>query len=100
MHLEFEMRRITTLAVTAAMAGGLLFAAAPAQAASAAQSGARAGHVIICDYNKMRAEVAELKTKAAKLDRLGAHAEAKKARAQADAIQRKIKSCQDAENNA
>ncbi|MGI5404210.1 hypothetical protein ACQEVG_33115 [Streptomyces sp. CA-135486] len=94
------MRRITTLAVTAAMAGGLLFAAAPAQAASATPSGARAGGVVICEINKMRAEAAKLKQKAAQLDQLGAHAEAKKARAQADAILRKVKQCQDAENNA
>ncbi|MER5461359.1 MULTISPECIES: hypothetical protein [unclassified Streptomyces] len=95
------MRRITTLAVTAAMAGGLLFAAAPAQAVTAsAKSGAATRGVVICDYNKMRAQVADLRQKAAQLDHLGAHAEAKKARAQADALQRRIQACLDAENNA
>ncbi|MFI1395602.1 hypothetical protein [Streptomyces sp. NPDC020681] len=91
------MRRTTTLAITAALAGGLLFAAAPAQAATTA--GVRASGVIICDYAKMHQEVADLKSKAAKLDRLGEREAAKRARAQADAIQRKIKNCQNAENN-
>jgi hypothetical protein len=90
-------RRTTTLAITAALAGGLLFTAAPAQAATTAD--VRAGGIVICEINKMRQQVDELKSKAAKLDRLGAHDEAKKARAQAAAIQRKIKNCQDAENN-
>ncbi|MFD0279619.1 hypothetical protein ACFVHB_37805 [Kitasatospora sp. NPDC127111] len=42
------------------------------------------------DLPKMRQEVAELRTKAATLDRLGEHEAARKTRAEADALQHRI----------
>lgn len=51
------------------------------------------------DLPKMRQEVAELRRKAAALDRLGEHEAARKARAEADALQRRIDEIVRAEEN-
>jgi hypothetical protein len=95
-------RRISAIAVTAAVAGGLLFAALPAQAAtaSAGRQGMAAGHVITVDINQLRQQSAELKAKAARLDHEGEHAAADRARAQARALDKRIKQLLDAEENA
>ncbi|MFF3493311.1 hypothetical protein ACFYWS_18360 [Streptomyces sp. NPDC002795] len=94
-------RRFTTLAVSAAIAGGVLFSAVPAQAAPAADRGSvSARGPITCNIPKMRQQVANLKSKAGKLDALGYHKSAAKERAKARAIQARIEQCEDADNNA
>ncbi|MGW7574365.1 hypothetical protein [Streptomyces sp. NPDC054765] len=91
------------MAVTAAMAGGLLLTALPAQAATTASAGrqtvAAAGPIKV-NINEMRRQSAELKAKAARLDHEGEHAAADRARAQARALDKKIKQYLDAEENA
>ncbi|MGX1880730.1 hypothetical protein [Streptomyces sp. NPDC055287] len=95
------LRRISTIAVTAAMTGGVLFAALPAHAAPSTgqQTMAARGGAITVNINELRQQSADLKTKAEKLDRLGEREAAKRARAQAAAIDRRIQQFIDAENN-
>ncbi|MER7583950.1 hypothetical protein [Kitasatospora sp. NPDC097691] len=78
-------RRISALVLTAALAGGAL--ATVAQVATAQPAAAAS---ITVDLNKMRQQVADLRQKANRLDHEGEHAAARKARAQADALQRRI----------
>ncbi|MEN8653600.1 hypothetical protein ABCR94_24080 [Streptomyces sp. 21So2-11] len=90
--------------MTAAMAGGVLFAALPVATATAApaaglQSVAARGGSISVNIPKLRQQSADLKARAARLDRDGAHAEARRARAEAAAIDRKIQAYLDAEEN-
>ncbi|MFD7291651.1 hypothetical protein ACFV9W_00050 [Streptomyces sp. NPDC059897] len=94
------LRRFATLAASAAIAGGVLFSAVPAQAAPIAdQTGVSVRGPITCNIPKMRKQVDNLKSKAAKLDALGYHKSAAKERAKARAIQARIKQCQDADDN-
>ncbi|UNO39617.1 hypothetical protein [Streptomyces sp. MST-110588] len=94
-------RRISTLAVTAAMAGGVLFTALPAHAAPTAGQAVMAarGGAVTVDIREMQKQVAELRARADRQDRAGNHAGAKRTRAQADALQRRIQQFIDAENN-
>ncbi|MEV0372295.1 hypothetical protein AB0I10_21095 [Streptomyces sp. NPDC050636] len=94
-------RRISAFAVTAAMAGGVLFAALPAQAATTT-TGAHAvvaRGAIQVNIDELRQQSAELKAKANRLDQEGEHAAASRARAEANAIDNKIQAYLDAENN-
>ncbi|MDJ0465134.1 hypothetical protein [Streptomyces sp. H27-C3] len=90
--------------MTAAMAGSVLFAALPAATATAAPAAgqqnvaARAGSIRV-NIPQLRQQSADLKAKANRLDRDGAHAEAKRARAEAAAIDRRIQAYLDAEEN-
>ncbi|OEJ29258.1 hypothetical protein AR457_06635 [Streptomyces agglomeratus] len=95
------LRRISTIAVTAAMTGGVLLTALPAHAATTAgvhTMAARGGGITV-NIEELRKQSADLKAKAAQLDRMGEPAAAKRARAQAAAIDRRIKQLIDAENN-
>ncbi|WMX44147.1 hypothetical protein [Streptomyces roseicoloratus] len=87
-------RTLSALAATTLLAGGLLLGQAvtapPAQAA---------GHVI-CKPTELRTQAHELRAKAAKLDRLGERQAARKARAQATALEKKAKACEDSDNSA
>ncbi|MFH9355533.1 hypothetical protein [Kitasatospora sp. NPDC017646] len=87
-------RRMTALVLTAALAGGAL--ATVAQVASAQPAAAAS---IKVDLNKMRQQVAELRQKADRLDRAGQHDVARKTRAQADALQRRINQIEAAERD-
>ncbi|MEU9079338.1 hypothetical protein ACFYUY_09335 [Kitasatospora sp. NPDC004745] len=78
-------RRISALVLTAALAGGAL--ATVAQVA-AAQPAAAAS--VTVDLNKMRQQVQDLRQKANRLDHEGERDAARKARAQADQLQRRI----------
>ncbi|MGW0551677.1 hypothetical protein [Streptomyces altiplanensis] len=94
------LRRISTLAVTAAMTGGVLLTALPAHAATTGQQTVAArGGAITVNIEELRKQSADLKAKARKLDRMGEPEAAKRARAQAAAIDRRIKQFIDAENN-
>ncbi|WP_258527748.1 hypothetical protein [Streptomyces sp. NBRC 110611] len=82
------------------MAGGLLLAAVPAQAATVAdQATISVRGAITCDEGKMHKQIADLRDKAFDLDRQGKKAAAKRARAKADALAKKLKQCQDADEN-
>lgn len=85
-------RRISALVLTAALAGGAL--ATVAQVATAQPAAAAS---ITVDLNQMRQQVADLRQKANRLDHEGEHAAARKARAQADALQRRIDQIEKAE---
>ncbi|MFD5101500.1 hypothetical protein [Streptomyces albidochromogenes] len=95
------LRRISTIAVTAAMTGGALCAALPAHAAPAAgqQTMSARGGGITVNIEELRRQSAELKSRAAQLERLGERQAAQRARAQAAAIDRRVQQLIDAENN-
>ncbi|MER7516567.1 hypothetical protein [Streptomyces sp. NPDC126499] len=88
-------RTLTALAATTLLAGGLLLGqtvtAPPAQAA---------GKVGTCHVEDMSKQSRQLRDKAAQLKRLGATAEARRALAMADALDRRIKACVDGDNEA
>ncbi|MGW4891917.1 hypothetical protein ACWEQL_06570 [Kitasatospora sp. NPDC004240] len=86
------LRRISMATLTAALAGGLLLAAAPAQPAAAA------GHTITCNERQMGQQIADLRAKANRLRHEGEYDAARRASAQADAVAAKLKACQDAES--
>ncbi|MFB8236943.1 hypothetical protein ACFC58_10380 [Kitasatospora purpeofusca] len=79
-------RRIPALVLTAVLAGGGF--ATVAQVATA-QPAAAAGSIKV-NINQLRQQVSDLRQKAATLDHYGMYAEAAKARAEANAIQRRI----------
>ncbi|MFE7119290.1 hypothetical protein ACFU99_28135 [Streptomyces sp. NPDC057654] len=95
-------RRMSTLAASAVLAGGLLFAAAPAQAATASADTATmaARGKVTCNVKKMRAEITALKNKANKYAQMGDKERAKQTRAKANAKQRQLQACIDADNNS
>ncbi|MFB7620688.1 hypothetical protein [Kitasatospora sp. NPDC056181] len=80
--------------------GGSLFGAGGVSAVCAVQpdtgsgqsssTGPSARGAVTYDLPKMRQEVADLRSKAATLDRLGEHEAARRARAEADALQHRI----------
>ncbi|MFI0737307.1 hypothetical protein ACH4PU_04205 [Streptomyces sp. NPDC021100] len=85
------MRRMSTLVVTAAMAAGVVFTALPAQSAAAAG--------VTCNVPEMHQQVARLRDRANSLDHSGYHDAARNTRSEADALQRRMQWCIDAENN-
>ncbi|MEV0280476.1 hypothetical protein AB0I22_29370 [Streptomyces sp. NPDC050610] len=94
-------RRTSTLAASAVLAGGLLFAAVPAQAAPAADTATMAARgKVTCNVKKMRAEISALKDKANKYAQMGDKQRAKETRAKANAKQRQLQACIDADNNS
>ncbi|GHH04590.1 hypothetical protein [Streptomyces lanatus] len=94
-------KRLSALAVSAAIVGGLFITSAPAQAATSAdQSAVSVKAAVTCNKAKMRQQIADLKTKAAKLKQLGETAAAKKALNDAAAIQKKLDACIKAEDDA
>ncbi|MEU7020032.1 hypothetical protein ABZ990_05175 [Streptomyces sp. NPDC046203] len=94
-HAPRPRRILSVLAATTLLAGGLLLGqtvtAAPAQAA---------GKTVTCDVPKMRQESQALRSKAAKLKKLGAREEARKATAKADALDKRVRACRDADSHA
>ncbi|MEV6976028.1 hypothetical protein [Kitasatospora sp. NPDC093806] len=88
-------RRIPALILTAALAGGAL--ATVAQVATAQPAAAAS---ITVNINQLRQQVDDLRRKASVMDHYGAYDEARKARAQADAIQRRINQLEKAEREA
>ncbi|MEU4208544.1 hypothetical protein AB0F13_00845 [Streptomyces sp. NPDC026206] len=85
-------RSISALALTAALAGGVVFTALPAQTASAA--------TVTCNTGAMRHDIAALRQKAAKLKQLGEPEAARRANAQADALQHRLNQCIKADETA
>ncbi|MGW1953740.1 hypothetical protein ACWCPI_13455 [Streptomyces sp. NPDC001920] len=94
-------KRISALAVSAAIVGGLFITSAPAQAApSAGQSTVSAKAAITCNPSQMRQQIASLKSKAAKLKQLGETAAARKALNEAAALQKRLDACIKADEDA
>jgi len=94
-------KRFSALAVSAAIVGGLFITSVPAHAAPSADQGAvSAKAAITCNKNQMRQQIANLKTKAAKLKQLGETAAANRALNEAAAIQKKLNACIKAEEEA
>ncbi|MFD9222593.1 hypothetical protein ACFWDI_21845 [Streptomyces sp. NPDC060064] len=98
------MRRTTMLAVTTAMAGGLLFAAAPAQAAGtgteSAVSAVSARGVITCNPAELRQEAAKTEQAAERARAARKIEEYRRLHATANALRAKAQQCEDADNNA
>ncbi|MET9951208.1 hypothetical protein ABZ135_06600 [Streptomyces sp. NPDC006339] len=88
-------RTLTALAATTLLAGGLLLGQT-----AAAPSAEAAGKTTTCHVEDMRKQSRDLRAKAAKLKRLGATTEARRVLAQADALDRRIQNCIDADNDA
>ncbi|MFI8962156.1 hypothetical protein ACIGO8_08575 [Streptomyces sp. NPDC053493] len=88
-------RALSALAATTLLAGGLLLG----QTVTAPTARAATAATITCDIPKMRQQSHELRVKAAKLKQLGAREEARKVSAQADALDRRIQNCIDADEN-
>ncbi|MFF9769896.1 hypothetical protein ACF1GT_25455 [Streptomyces sp. NPDC014636] len=94
-------KRISALAVSAAIAGGFLLTSVPAHAAPAAgQVAVSARATVTCDQSQMHQQIANLKSKAAKLKQLGETAAARKALADAAAVQKRLDACVKAEDEA
>ncbi|MBL1087162.1 hypothetical protein JK359_35230 [Streptomyces actinomycinicus] len=93
-------KRFSALAVSAAIVGGLFVTAMPAQAAVPAGHGVVSKAAVTCNKSQMRQQIANLKNKAAQLKHLGEDAAARKALADAAAIQRKLDACIKAEDEA
>ncbi|WP_406086450.1 hypothetical protein [Kitasatospora purpeofusca] len=88
-------RRIPALVLTAVLAGGGLATVAQLATAQPAAAGS-----IKVNINQLRQQVSDLRQKAATLDHYGAYAEAAKARAEANAIQRRIDQLEKAERES
>ncbi|POX58044.1 hypothetical protein C3492_39955 [Streptomyces sp. Ru62] len=94
-------KRLSALAVSAAVVGGFLITSVPAHAATPAGRGAVSTKAAItCNKNQMRQQIAALKDKAARLKQLGETAAAKKALSEAAAIQKKLDACIKADEDA
>ncbi|MEU2063060.1 hypothetical protein [Streptomyces sp. NPDC013455] len=92
--------RISALAVSVAIAGGLLVTSAPAHATMpAGRHAVVAKASITCNKTELRRQIAALKDKAAKLKQLGETEAARRALADANALQRKLDACIKAEND-
>ncbi|MEU1308692.1 hypothetical protein ABZ419_07330 [Streptomyces cinnamoneus] len=85
-------RRIAALALTAALAGGVVFTALPATTASAATA--------TCHPSQMRQQVADLRAKAKRMKHEGEPEAARRANAQADAIQKRLNQCLKSDSEA
>ncbi|KQX50885.1 MULTISPECIES: hypothetical protein [unclassified Streptomyces] len=92
-HTTTARRFLPALLATTLLAGGVLLGqtvtAAPASAGT-----------ITCNISKLRADARKERDRAAKLKRLGATTEARKALAKADALERRARQCADADNNS
>ncbi|KUL20606.1 hypothetical protein [Streptomyces regalis] len=94
-------KRFSALAVSAAIVGGFFITSVPAHAATSAdQTAVSAKAAVTCNKSQLRKQIADLKTKAAKLKQLGEHAAARKALSDAAALQKKLDACIKAEEDA
>ncbi|MER5884812.1 hypothetical protein ABT160_13365 [Streptomyces sp. NPDC001941] len=92
-------RRITAALATTVLAGGLLAAAVPAQAAPVTTDAVARGP-ITCKPSELRQQAAQLDRKADKEAQLGNRTEAARLHELADAYRAKAKACEDADNGA
>ncbi|MFJ7957467.1 hypothetical protein ACIQ62_14385 [Streptomyces sp. NPDC096319] len=92
-HTKPARRALTGLLATTLLAGGVLFG----QTVTAEPAAAKP---ITCNVGKLRAEAHKERDRGNKLKHLGATAEARKAFARADALERQARACEDADNNS
>ncbi|MFF0473306.1 hypothetical protein [Streptomyces sp. NPDC004284] len=92
-HTTPARRALTALLATTLLAGGVLLG----QTATAEPAAAK---TVTCNVTKLRADARKERDRAAQLRHLGAKAEARKAAARADALERKAQQCVDADNNS
>ncbi|MCA6093002.1 hypothetical protein LE181_12625 [Streptomyces sp. SCA3-4] len=85
-------RRISALALTAALAGGVVLTALPVQSATAATA--------TCKPSQMRQDIANLRAKAKRMKHEGEPEAARRANAQADAIEKRLNQCLKTENES
>ncbi|MEU2244523.1 hypothetical protein ABZ572_34585 [Streptomyces sp. NPDC018338] len=91
-HTMSLRRTLTAVLTTTLLAGGVLLGqTVTAEPAAAAK--------ITCNIDKLRSDAHKERARAAQLRGLGAMAEARKAAARADALERRAQQCHDAENN-
>lgn len=94
-------KRFSALAVSAAVVGGLFLTSMPAHAATSADRGEVSVKAsVTCDTSRLREQIANLKTKAAKLKQLGETAAARKALSDAAALQKRLDACIKADDDA
>ncbi|ARZ65699.1 hypothetical protein M1P56_17455 [Streptomyces sp. HU2014] len=87
-------RRISALAASAALAGGLLFTAVPAHAATSGDAAAvTARAAITCNKTELRKKIKDLTDLANKNKRLGNPEIAKKKFAEAAAMKKQLAAC-------
>ncbi|MFF8837203.1 hypothetical protein [Streptomyces sp. NPDC015130] len=85
-------RTLTAVLTTTLLAGGVLLGqTVTAEPAAAAR--------ITCNIAQLKSDAHKERARAAQLRRLGARAEANRAAARADALERRAQQCHDAENN-
>ncbi|MFJ5832559.1 hypothetical protein [Streptomyces sp. NPDC093089] len=89
-HIKPARRTLTALLATTLLAGGVLLG----QTATAEAAGR-----ITCNISQLRTDAHKERARAAQLKRLGATAEARKAYARADALERRAQQCADADSN-
>lgn len=95
------IKRMSALAVSAAVLGGFFITSVPAQAAVLAGQGVvSAKAAITCNPAQMRQQIAKLKNKAEQLKQLGEPAAAKKALRDAAALQKKLDACIKADDDS
>ncbi|MEE1816938.1 hypothetical protein ACWEPZ_35860 [Streptomyces sp. NPDC004288] len=92
-HTKPARRTLTALLATTLLAGGMLLGQTVTAEPAAAGT-------ITCNVSKLRADAHKERDRGNQLKRLGATAEARKAFARADALERKAKACEDADNNS
>ncbi|MEU5534029.1 hypothetical protein [Streptomyces sp. NPDC020362] len=93
-------KRFSALAVSVAVAGGFLITSVPAHAATTARPAVVSKAAVTCNEGQMRQQIANLKSKAAKLKQLGENAAARKALNDAAAIQKRLDQCLEADRDA
>lgn len=94
-------KRFSVLAVSAAIVGGFFITSVPAHAATSANPAEVSVKAsVTCNTSQLRQQIANLKTKAAKLKHLGETAAAKKALSDAAALQKKLDACIKADDDA
>ncbi|MFF5637597.1 hypothetical protein [Streptomyces sp. NPDC012825] len=86
-------RVLPALLAAALLAGGVL-------AGQTATAGPAAAGGITCDIGKLKADARKERDRAAKLERLGATTEARKALSRAAALEKRAKQCADADDDS
>ncbi|WP_030686706.1 hypothetical protein [Streptomyces globisporus] len=91
-HTKPARRTLTALLATTLLAGGVLFGQTVTAEPAAAKT-------ITCNVSKLRADARKERDRGNQLKHLGATAEARKAFARADALERRAQQCIDADRN-
>ncbi|WP_266898835.1 hypothetical protein [Streptomyces sp. NBC_00572] len=91
--MKTARRALTAALATTLLAGGVLLGqTVTAEPAAAAR--------MTCNITQLKHDAHKERERAAQLKRLGAHTEARRALARADALEKRARQCQDADNNS